>query len=66
MFVTENWSQDMIRRKIVCHTLRHTATTWLMQAGANMDHAAALLGMEVETLRRVYGHHHPELYEGNG
>ena len=41
------------------HTLRHTAATWLMQAGVDMWTAAGYLGMTVETLERVYGHHHP-------
>jgi integrase len=41
------------------HTLRHTAATWLMQAGTDLWVAAGYLGMTVETLERVYGHHHP-------
>ena len=42
------------------HTLRHTAATWLMQAGADRWQAAGYLGMSVEMLERVYGHHHPD------
>jgi integrase len=42
------------------HTLRHTAATWLMQAGADRWQAAGYLGMSVETLEQVYGHHHPD------
>ena len=41
------------------HTLRHTAATWLMQAGVDKWEAAGFLGMSVEMLDRVYGHHHP-------
>jgi integrase len=41
------------------HTLRHTAATWLMQAGVETWQAAGFLGMTVEMLERVYGHHHP-------
>lgn len=41
------------------HTLRHTAATWLMQAGVDKWEAAGFLGMTVEMLDRVYGHHHP-------
>lgn len=42
------------------HTLRHTAATWLMQNGTDLWQAAGYLGMSVETLERVYGHHHPD------
>ena len=42
------------------HVLRHTAATWLMQAGVEPWQAAGLLGMSVETLLNVYGHHHPD------
>lgn len=45
------------------HVLRHTRATWLMQAGADMWQAAGFLGMTVQTLSRVYGHHHPD-YQG--
>lgn len=42
------------------HTLRHTAATWLMLNGSSLYDAAAFLGMSEETLRKVYGHHHPD------
>jgi integrase len=41
------------------HTLRHTAATRLVQRGVDPWDAAKYLGMTVETLERVYGHHHP-------
>jgi integrase len=46
--------------KITPHTFRHTAATWLMLNGVNIWRAAGFLGMSVETLDRVYGHHHPD------
>jgi integrase len=46
--------------KISPHTLRHTAATWLMQNGTDLWQAAGYLGMSVEMLERVYGHHHPD------
>jgi integrase len=46
--------------KIVPHTLRHTAATWLMQRGVSIWQAAGYLGMSAEILDRVYGHHHPD------
>jgi integrase len=42
------------------HTLRHTAATWLMQAGVPHWQAAGFLAMSEKTLRDVYGHHHPD------
>ncbi len=39
--------------------LRHTAATWLMEAGADPWAAAAYMGMTMETLERHYGHHRP-------
>lgn len=44
---------------ITPHTLRHTAATWLMQRGVEIWDAAGYLGMSEQTLRSVYGHHHP-------
>jgi integrase len=46
--------------KVVPHTLRHTAATWLMQRGVPVWQAAGYLGMSIEILDRVYGHHSPE------
>jgi integrase len=45
---------------VVPHTLRHTAATWLMQAGCDRFEAAGLLGMSAAMLEEVYGHHHPD------
>jgi integrase len=41
------------------HICRHTAATWQMQGGTDPYEAAGYLGMSVETLLEVYGHHHP-------
>jgi integrase len=46
--------------RVTPHTFRHTAATWLMQTGVSVWRAAGFLGMSVETLDRVYGHHHPD------
>jgi integrase len=42
------------------HTLKHTAATWLMQAGTDPWQAAGFLSTNVDTLLRIYGHHHPD------
>jgi integrase len=46
------------------HVLRHTAATWLMQAGTDVWEAAGYLGMTVEMLSQRYGHHHPDHLAG--
>jgi integrase len=46
--------------EVTPHIWRHTVATWLMQAGADPWKAAGFLGMTVETLLRVYGHHSPD------
>ncbi len=46
--------------KVSPHTLRHTAATWLMQAGVDTWEASGFLGMSLKILERVYGHHHPD------
>jgi integrase len=47
-------------RDVTPHVWRHSVATWLMQNGVDLWEAAGFLGMSVETLQRVYGHHHPE------
>jgi integrase len=47
-------------KNITPHTLRHTAATWAMQNGGDLWQTAGYLGMTVETLEAVYGHHHPD------
>jgi integrase len=46
-------------REVTPHVLRHTAATWLMQAGIDIWEAAGFLGMTTEMLSQRYGHHHP-------
>ncbi len=46
------------------HVLRHTAATWLMQAGTDVWEAAGYLGMTIEMLSLRYGHHHPDHLSG--
>lgn len=42
------------------HWLRHTAATWLMEAGVDVWLSSAYLGMTPETLIKVYGHVRPD------
>ena len=45
---------------VIPHTLRHTCATWLMQSATDPWQASGFLSMSMETLQRVYGHHHPD------
>ena len=58
--VVELANIDTSTENVTPHTLRHTAATWLMQRGVNLWTAAGYLGMTVEVLERIYGHHHPD------
>jgi integrase len=42
------------------HVLRHTAVTWQLQAGIPPWEVAGFVGMTVEMVQDVYGHHHPD------
>lgn len=48
------------RTDITPHIMRHTAATWLMQAGADPWEASGFLGMTPDVLINTYGHHHPD------
>jgi integrase len=52
--------KDVLGRHVSPHIWRHTVATWGMQAGADPFELAGHLAMSVETLNRVYGHHHPD------
>jgi len=59
-----NAAHDAGLDDVTPHILRHTAATWLMQAGADPWESAGFLGMTVETLWNRYGHHHPDYLRG--
>jgi integrase len=50
--------------RVTPHTLRHTAATWLMQAGVPIWEAAGFLGMSPALVEQTYGHHHPAHMRG--
>lgn len=45
------------------HVLRHTCCTWMMQRGVPVAEAAGFVGMSIEMVDRVYGHHSPDHQE---
>jgi len=42
------------------HTLRHTAITWAMQDGWEINKVCEFFGVTQEVVERVYWHHHPD------
>lgn len=58
---TWDWVREKagLSKDVTPHILRHTAATWMMMAGSDPWQAAGFLGMSIEMLWRVYGHHHP-------
>ena len=42
------------------HVLRHSCVTWLLQDGVTPYEVSGYVGMDVETLQNVYGHHSPD------
>ena len=57
-FGTAVWRAGL--KDVSPHILRHSRATWLMQKRVDPFEAGGHLGMSVETLLRVYGHHHPD------
>jgi integrase len=52
--------EEAIGRHVSPHIWRHTVATWLMQGGGEPFKIAGFLAMSLDTLLRVYGHHHPD------
>ncbi|WP_165690850.1 site-specific integrase [Consotaella salsifontis] len=49
---------------VMPHILRHTAVTWMMQAGNDPWDVSGYVGMSLKMLEDVYGHHHPDHQKG--
>lgn len=49
---------------VIPHSLRHTAATNMLRAGCPAWEAAGYLGMTLEVLENIYGHHSPDHLSG--
>jgi integrase len=62
--VNDGWARARDRSglsdDVTVHTLRHSRATHLMRQRVPVWEAAQSLGMSVEMLQRVYGHHNPD------
>lgn len=50
-------------RQISTHVLKHTAITWMVQAGVSFERIAKFSNTSVEIIERVYGHHSPSFVQ---
>jgi len=46
--------------RVIPHALRHTAITWLCQAGLPIMEVSGFAGVTIKELERTYLHHHPD------
>ena len=53
-------ANDAERDGLNKHAFKHTAATWLMQAGGDTAKIAGYLSIDERTLKKHYGHHHPD------
>lgn len=51
-------------RGVTSHTLRHTAGTWMAQAGVPLREIAGYLGHSEQRTTELYAHHHPDYMAG--
>lgn len=51
---------ELERKGLNRHSTKHTAATWLMMSGENTSDIAGFLSIDERTLRKHYGHHHPD------
>jgi integrase len=49
---------------ISAHVLKHTAITWMVQAGMTFEEIAKFTSTSKDVVERVYGHHSPEFVAG--
>jgi integrase len=54
---------DDPRQKVVRHTLRHTAISWYLANGVNIETVSEYSGVSVATIRKVYRHALPGTFD---
>ena len=54
---------DNKRHKVVRHTLRHTAITWYLDAGVDIELVSQYCRVSVETIRKTYRHETPRTFD---
>jgi integrase len=52
-----------LEKRVTPHTLKHTAASWMIQAGVPLWDVAQYLATSMRTLEQVYAHHRPDQHE---
>lgn len=64
-FATAVKDADLDGKGITPHSMRHSAITWLMQAGEDIYKVAGFAGhKDTKMIESRYGHHHPDFQSG--
>ncbi len=50
---------EIKEKKVMPHTLRHTAITWMLRDGVDIEDVSLYAGVSVEVIRKVYMHEMP-------
>lgn len=55
---------EIKQRKVIPHTLRHTAISWYLRSGVPVDQVSDYCGVSIQIIRMHYGHHIPGREDG--
>jgi integrase len=55
---------EIKERKVLPHTLRHTAISWYLRSGVPVDQVADYCGVSIPIIKAHYGHHIPGREDG--
>lgn len=64
-FIRRADGKEVLETDVTPHVLKHTATTWLLQAGLDIWDVSGLTSTTIKTLESVYGHHSPEFQKAS-
>lgn len=54
---------DDPRKKVTPHVLRHTSISWFLASGTNIELVSQYTGCSVQTIRKVYRHALPNIFD---
>jgi len=54
---------DDKQKKVIRHTLRHTAITWYLNQGVDIEKVGLYCGVSVATIRKTYRHLMPGAFD---